>query len=104
MTATVGKSSLEKAIHRFGYTSVLDFARIQVQILIREKIAFYQGQIAIYERKYGMNFDEFRKRVVEQTDPVLSRFGIIEKEDDDMEWELAIEFMKGYQGDLKEIL
>lgn len=83
--------NLDKVVQRFGYTSVLDFTRIQVQILIREKIAFYKGQVSIYEKKYGMDFEEFRRRVVEKTDPVLSKFGVIEKEDDDMEWELALE-------------
>lgn len=64
-------------------------------------MAYYQSRIDYYQQKYGMDFAEFRRRVVDKTDSHLSRFGIIEKEDDDMEWELGIEMVQGYADELQ---
>ena len=75
---------------------------MQFLLNLLEKIAYYQSRIDGYEQKYGLKFNDFRSRVVDKSDPILSRFGAIEKEDDDFEWETAIEFMQGFQEDLKE--
>ena len=87
MVASPNQSVLEKVVHAFGYRSMEDFVRIEIRNLLQQKIAYYQSRIDVYEQKYGMNFSEFRRRVVDQSDPVLSKFGIIEKEDDDNDWE-----------------
>ena len=50
-----------------------------------------------------MKFSEFRTRVIDKTDPVLSQFGIIEKEDDDNNWEDSIDFIEIYSQKLQQV-
>ena len=59
-------------------------------------MSYYQSRVDYYQHKYGMNFTEFRRRVVDKDDPQLLKFGIIEKEDDDNDWEDAIDFLDDY--------
>lgn len=94
---------LDKLAQRLGYAGLRDFSRIQLRTLIEKKITYYQSRVDLYETKYGMPFEEFRRRVVDKSDAVLSTYGILEKEDDDMEWETALEMVHGYQLDLDEL-
>ncbi|WP_229311744.1 hypothetical protein [Larkinella rosea] len=103
MVASSNQSILEKVVHAFGYRSTEDFLRIEIRNLLQQKIAYYQGRIDFYEQKYGMNFDEFRRRIVDKSDPVLSKFGMIEKEDDDNDWDDSIDFMLDYSNYLQQI-
>ncbi len=66
-------------------------------------MAYYQSRIDYYQQKYGMDFAEFRRRVVDKADPQLLKFGIIEKEDDDNDWEDAIDFLDDYLAALTHI-
>ena len=102
--AKESKQVMEQIAKSLGYNSVFDFARIEIRNKVLQKIAYYQSRVDYYEHKYGMNFEIFRNRVVNQDDPVLSQFGIIEKEDDDMEWEAAVMFIKGFHIDLNELV
>ena len=96
MVTTNANNVMEEIAHNLGYRSVFDFTRIQIQTLLLQKIAYYQSRIDIYEQKYSMNFEEFRRRVVDKNDSGLSKFGIIEKEDDDNNWGDAVDFVKIY--------
>ncbi len=101
MTAPLATDRLDSLAQSLGYRSVSDFTRIQLRHAVEQKMAYYQSRVDYYQQKYGMDFSEFRRRVVDQADPQLSKFGIIEKEDDDMEWELGIEMVQGYSEELQ---
>ena len=47
-----------------------------------------------------MDFAEFRRRVVEPNDPLLSKFDPIQKELDDNDWDDALDFVSLYAQDL----
>lgn len=104
MVSTNANNVMEEIAHSLGYRSIYDFTRIQIQTLLLQKIAYYQSKIDTFEQKYGMKFEEFRQRVIDKTDPVLSKFGIIEKEDDDNNWDDALDFVKIYSQKLQQML
>ena len=90
----------DQIARNLGYRSARDFARVQLQSLLEQKIAYYQSRIDVYEAKYGMDFAEFRRRVVEPNDPLLSKFDPIQKELDDNDWDDALDFVSLYAQDL----
>ncbi len=96
MTVTLDPA-LEEAAHALGYQSAIAFAQIELRNRAAQKLAHYKSRIELYEQKYGMTHDEFKVRVVNPADISLKRFGIIEKEDDDFEWEDAIYMAQSYQ-------
>ncbi|MBD2753681.1 hypothetical protein [Spirosoma validum] len=103
MVAPVSQSPLERVIQNLGYRSTDDFLHIQLRNVLEQKIAYYQSRIDFFQKKYEMNFDEFRQRVVDKSDSTLSRFGIIEKENDDNDWDDAIDFLTDYTTYLHQI-
>ncbi|WP_425290889.1 hypothetical protein [Spirosoma linguale] len=103
MTAPASTSSLERVIQNLGYRSTDDFLHIQLRNVLEQKIAYYQSRIDFFQHKYGMTFDEFRQRVIDKSDMVLARFGSIEKETDDNEWDDAIDFVEDYTTYLHQI-
>lgn len=96
-------SPLESVIQQLGYRSTDDFLRIQLRSVLAQKIAYYQSRIDFFEQKYDMKFDEFRRRVISPTDVELARFGVIEKENDDNDWDDAIDFLADYAAYLHQI-
>ncbi len=103
MSRSIGQSVPEAIIHDLGYQNTDDFLRVQVRHALEQKISYYQSRIDFYQVKYGMSLDEFHRRVVNQHDPALSGFGIIEKENDDFDWDDATDFVRIYTADLQQI-
>ncbi|GAB3022417.1 hypothetical protein [Spirosoma pulveris] len=103
MTAPASKSSLERVIQNLGYRSTDDFLHIQLRNVLEQKIAYYQSRIDFFQQKYGMDFATFRRLVVDKSDSSLTRFGAIEKETDDNEWDDAIDFLDDYTTYLRQI-
>lgn len=103
MIAPVSQSPLERVIQNLGYRSTDDFLHIQLRNVLEQKIAYYQSRIDFFQQKYAMSFDEFRQRVVDKSDSTLSRFGVIEKENDDNDWDDAIDFLTDYTAYLHQI-
>lgn len=93
----------EAVIHHLGYRDTDDFLRVQVRHALEQKISYYQSRVDFYEKKYGMPLDDFHRRVIDPEDPILSKFGIIEKENDDFDWDDAIDFVQIYTADLSQI-
>ncbi|AQG78566.1 hypothetical protein [Spirosoma montaniterrae] len=89
--------ALEETAHALGYQSAIAFARIELSNRAAQKLAFYKSRVELYEQKYGMTYEEFKARVMDPSDTSLKRFGIIEKEDDDFEWEDAVYMAQSYQ-------
>lgn len=103
MLASARSSVPEEVIRNLGYQSTDDFLRVQVRHALEQKISYYQSRIDVYEKKYGMSLDEFHRRIVNQSDVVLSKFGITEREDDDFDWDDASDFVAIYAADLLQI-
>lgn len=103
MVAYANQAVPEAVIHNLGYQSTDDFLRVQVRHALEQKISYYQSRIDFYEKKYGITLDEFHHRVVDPADPVLSKFGIVEKENDDFDWDDALDFVRIFSADLQQI-
>jgi hypothetical protein len=86
---------LHQTIRGFGYMSLVDFAREQAKNILQQKIAYYQSRIDFFEDRYGMSFNGF----LEHFDGLQSK-SILEKEDDSMRWETAIDVLAAYRNDL----
>ncbi len=105
MTATVidTHNAMEELAQGLGFQSVFDFTKNQIRNVTLQKIAYYQSRIDSFEKKYNMTFGEFRKAVIDDTNLKLSEFGIIEKEDDDNDWEDATDFVEIYSQKLQRV-
>lgn len=88
---------LEETAHALGYQSAIAFTHIELRSRAAQKLSFYQSRIDLYEQKYGMAYEQFKMHVKNLSDHELKRFGIIEKEDDDFEWEDAVYMVRSYQ-------
>ena len=92
--------ALEETAHALGYQSAVDFARIELKSRAAQKHAYFKSRVDLYEQKYDMSFDEFMERVPRRDDVALKRFGLIEKEDDCMDWEDSQHSLNFYQQQL----
>lgn len=103
MLASANPPVPEAVIHHLGYRNTDDFLRVQVRHALEQKISYYQSRVDFYEKKYGMSLDEFLRRVIDSEDPALTKFGVIEKENDDFDWDDALDFVRIYTADLHQI-
>lgn len=103
MLASASPSVPETVIHNLGYQNTDDFLRVQVRRALEQKISYYQSRIDFYEKKYGMPFVDFRRRVTDPTDSMMSKFGLIEKENDDLDWDDALDFVYIFSTDLQQV-
>ena len=96
---TTAQNTIENLVKDFGYNSVEDFARIQARNLLMQRIAYFQGRIDFFTKKYSMTYEEFEQKWHD-----LTNFGIIEKEDDGQNWETSLEMTNLYDKKLAELL
>jgi len=92
-----------EVVETLGYNDVRKFAVEQARRLLEQKASYYQGVADTYQQKYRMTLEEFEKRVIDKQDSVLSKFGIIEKEDDNFEWRDAEDANKYYSEQLNKL-
>ncbi len=97
--SAVQEQQILKTLRSFGYSDVWDFALKQAQILVSEKIAYYQSRIDYYEAKYGMNYATFCAQFHQIAHPAL-----LEREDDGTEWDAAIAAVRAFSKDKLELL
>lgn len=98
MMSAVQEQQITKTIRSLGYTDVWDFALKQAQMLMREKIAYYQSRIDYFEGKYGMNYATFCEKFHQIRHPDL-----FEREDDSIEWDAAIAAVQAFSRDTLEL-
>jgi hypothetical protein len=96
--------AMEDIVQGLGFKSVFDFTKNHVQSAIREKIAYYQARVDFFEKKYGVNFQEFSNRIPDTNDADLSKFGISEKENDYNDWDDAVDFIQLYSQKMQQII
>ncbi len=76
------------------YDSIREFIRDVTSEFIKHKIEFYKKQLKVFEKKYGMSFEAFSKK--------LEKGASIPEEDDWMEWEAAENMLKVWMQAAKE--
>ena len=103
MLASTNQSVPEAVLRNLGYQNTDDFLRTQARHVLEQKISYYQSRVDFYQHKYSMSLDEFYQRVIDQNDSVLSGFGVLEKENDDVDWDDAVDFVRIYTADLHQI-
>lgn len=102
MTATLNTTS-KNILKNMGYQDVNDFIITQSKRILIDKIKEEQDIINGFEQKYGMNYQQFVERVLDKADSILAKFSIIEKENDDFDWDNAIDFLEIYQERLQSL-
>lgn len=103
MLASASPSVPEAIIRDLGYQNTDDFLRVQVRHALEQKISYYQSRVDFYEQKYGMTFEQFRHVVTDPSNPALANFGVVEKENDDIDWDDALDFVRIYTADLRQV-
>lgn len=80
---------LENAVHNRGFNSVNEFALQKIKDEILKDMQESLRIIAINEKKYGMNYQDFFGNFHQ-----LISFDLFEKEDDSMEWRAELEVLR----------
>jgi hypothetical protein len=88
--------ALAAAIHELGYDSVDAFALEKAREALCIEIDIYQQEVTEFENKYEMNFQSF----LEKFDSI-TKFGLFEKEDDEMEWKACLKAIELVESKLK---
>lgn len=82
--------SLAKPFLDIGlYDSPATFFRDIIRDMVERKLDRYERIIEKFERRYGMDFSDFSKK--------LERGAAIKEEDDWMEWEAAIDMLGAWK-------
>ncbi|SOD92761.1 hypothetical protein SAMN06269250_4145 [Spirosoma fluviale] len=89
---TVDQISVESIFHEMGYTSSTDYAIKKVREELLRELKVCSDAISVFEKKYGMGYEEFYNRFNE-----LTQFGLIEREDDSMDWRAELTVLRGVE-------
>lgn len=96
---TVEQYSIESIFHDMGYKSSTDYAIRKVQEELLRELKVCNERIEVFEKKYGMTYEEFYKRFHE-----LTQFGLIEREDDIMDWKVEVHVLRGVERRLAQLV
>ena len=94
------ESIFEQTARDLGFDSFLNFAKSKMIQTLKEKLELSASVTNKYEKKYSMKLIEFQSKFNE-----LNGFTIIEKEDDEMDWEWhesSLEFLSKRLEEFKE--
>jgi hypothetical protein len=96
---TTQQAAIELAVHQIGYKSVYDFAAQKLKDSLLEEIKVSLDAIDVFERKYGMTYEQFREQFFS-----LSSFELFEREDDSMDWSAEIAQLRILEKRLAQLL
>ena len=82
---TVEQTSIEQVFQKAGYSSSTDYAVKKMQEELLRELKLCSERVEVFEKKYGMTYAEFYVKFNE-----LTQFGLIEREDDIMDWRLEV--------------
>ncbi len=85
-------SALDRTVQSWGFATVQHFANEQAKNILQQKMAYYKSKVDFFEQKYTLNFVEFCKKFDE-----IKNHSLLEKEDDSLHWETAIDVIESYQ-------
>ena len=88
--------ALTATVHELGYESVDAFALEKAKEALRVEMGIYQQEVTEFENKYEMNFQSF----LEKFDSI-TKFGLFEKEDDEIEWKACLKAIELGESKLK---
>lgn len=89
------QSALEQTVQAFGYANIMAFAREQAFGLLQQRIAYYQSRVDYFSAKYGYDYATFCQEFHTLQSPTL-----LERENDSMAWETALDALGEYERDL----
>ncbi len=89
------QSALEQTVQAFGYANIMAFAREQALGLLQQRIAYYQSRVDYFSAKYGYDYATFCQQFHTLQSPTL-----LERENDSMEWETALDALGEYERDI----
>ena len=84
--------TVKEIVSKEGYASAEEFARDGAVVLALSRVEQYKAEIEYFEKKYGMNFEEFESFVHRQKG--REDFA---KEADAEDWEFALEALRWWQ-------
>ena len=89
---------LEEIAKDIGYESFLEFGKSKLIEYLESNLNKFSKDIQDYEKKYSMDFIRFQNEF-----DSISDKDIIEKEDDEMEWEWKLSAINSINDKLKEL-
>ncbi|MFD2569089.1 hypothetical protein ACFSUS_00495 [Spirosoma soli] len=96
---TVQQAAIELAVQQIGFKSVYDFAAQKLRDSLLEEIKVSLDAIDVFERKYGMNYEQFKNQFFS-----LKTFDLFEREDDSMDWSAEIAQLRILEKRLAQLL
>lgn len=96
---TVRQAVIELAVQEIGYQSVYDYAAEKLRESLLAEIKISLDAIAVFEKKYGMDYIRFRSLFFE-----LTHFDLFEREDDSMDWSAELEQLRLQEKRLAQLL
>jgi hypothetical protein len=96
--ANQSMNTLQATVQELGFPTIEEFARFHALDILEHKLVMYEKQLGNFQQKYGVEFQEFEKNA-----SVISKHGILEKEDDFIEWESILHSSKAVQKKIVEL-
>lgn len=84
-------------IKKLGFDRLNDFFFQEIQTFIAQEINEWQDKIEAFEKKYKINCEQLHTHFHQ-----IIEYDELEKEEDEVEWEMAIAFVKAHQKTLNE--
>lgn len=91
-------NTLQATVQELGFPTIEEFARFHALDILEHKLVMYETQLGNFQQKYGIEFQEFEKN-----SSVITKHGILEKEDDFIEWESILHSSKAVQKKIVEL-
>jgi hypothetical protein len=76
----------EAILSQLGFKSLKSFVKSQTLLILLAKIDKYEAEAKRFEKKYGIDFEHFKKKIEAQKD-----IEIFDEEDDYLDWRFSIE-------------
>ena len=69
-----------------GFKNLKSFVKSQTLLILLAKIEKYEAEVRRFEKKYGTDFENFKKRIDDQEDRE-----VFDEEDDYLDWRFSVE-------------
>lgn len=76
----------ETIVSQLGFKNLKSFVKSQTLLILLAKIEKYEAEAKRFEKKYGTDFEHFKKKIDAQKDRE-----VFEEEDDYLDWRFSLE-------------
>ena len=76
----------ELIVSQLGFKNLKSFVKSQTLLILLAKIEKYEAEVRRFEKKYGTDFEHFKKKIDAQKDTE-----VFEEEDDYLDWRFSLE-------------